>query len=304
MSARDVGRTIDAALAWLAARDAAESAVAAHELGRADSDADAGRWVRWLLDDERDGAWDDDLLATTSALLRIRELREAASLVEQDPAVGRALDWVRARRSVPGAWTDGCDPDRHRRARCHHFAAGFFSPGAPERSFDRAELIDGAPVAGDPEYRFAVSAEALRCTLRWREAGTDDRLHLGALRRVADAWFDDAPPGLTTTALLAALHALVASPDERDRAAAGRALERVAGLQRGDGSWVDADPFHAMAVFGAAADAGVGGARVRQSLDHGARLLVSAQRPDGSWGPEHGPRRALIALRTIRRSAA
>ncbi|NIP79785.1 MAG: hypothetical protein GWM90_11415, partial [Gemmatimonadetes bacterium] len=99
-------RAAAAALEWLTTQDAPESAIAAHEAGVATSAEDAHRWVHHILMGERGGAWDDDLLATVRALLTLRELREAASLKELDPGIGRALDWVRGRRRQPGAWTD------------------------------------------------------------------------------------------------------------------------------------------------------------------------------------------------------
>lgn len=291
-------RAAAAALEWLTAQDAPESAIVSHEAGVATSAEDARRWVRRILDGERDGAWDDgDLLATVRALLTLRELREAASLKELDPGIGRALDWVRSRRRRPGAWTDGCTPERHRRGFCHHFAAGFYSPGTvlPEAPI----LPGGAELTSAAEARFAISAAALRCMLLWRGSGTDARLHLGTLRRMVDGW--DAPPaGLTTTALLAAIRALLASPDPADRDAAAAALTRVAGRQRADGSWTDTDPIYAMAAFHDATAVGVGGERVAAALEYGARLLTATQRTDGSWGPDDGARRALIAWRTLR----
>lgn len=295
-------RTVEAALVWLRTRDAPEAAIAAHEAGRDASPEDARRWVRWIVDRERNGAWDGELPATLRSLGVLRELREAASLKEQDPAIGRALDWVRGRQGMAGAWTDDCSPARHRAGFCHHFAGGFFSPAASDAILGPLDLPSGVRTAGEAETRFALSAGALRCVLLWRGPGTDDRLHLEALRRVVAAWSEARPEGLTTNGLLAAIHALLASPDAVDRGAAARGLRAVAATQRGDGSWVDADPFHALDVFAAAAAAGVGGERVQTTLDYGARLLVAAQHGDGSWGPEHGPRRALIALRTLRRS--
>ena len=294
-------RTADAALAWLAEQDAPEAAIARHEAGVAETDADARRWVRRILDGERDGSWGRDLQATAGALLTLHELREAAGLKEQDPAIGRALDWVHGRIGRPGAWTEGCSPERHRRGLCHHFAGGFFSPGT--LAIPEVELASGALVTGDDQARFVLSTTALRCVLVWRGLGTDARLHLEVLRRIVGEW-RDAPPGLTTTALLAAARALAASPTPEDRDAAGRALAIAAGKQRGDGSWMDADPFHAMAVFAEALGAGIGGDRARSALGYGARLLVATQRGDGSWGPERGPRRALIALRCLRRWSA
>ncbi len=321
-------RAIAAALDWLVVRDAPESAVAAHEFGRAESPEPARRWVRWIVDRERNGSWNDDLGATVRSLLLIRELREAASLREQDPAVGRALDWVRSRQGAPGAWTDGCTPERHRRGWCHHFAGGFYGlagelpaddapaaaavtavtvagPGEPDEPTDDVpagvDLPEGARTAGDAETRFALSATALRCTLLWRGGGTDARLHLEVLRRVVRGWESTRPEGLTTTGLLAAARVLVVSPAPSDREAATEALEMVAGHQRGDGSWVDADPFHALAVFTEALESGIGSTRVATAVDYGAQLLAATQHEDGSWGPEHGARRALIGLRALRR---
>lgn len=307
-------RAIEAALEWLLVRDAPESAVAAHEFGRAESHEPARRWARWIVERERDGSW-GDLDETVRSLLLIREIREAATLREQDPAVGRGLDWVRSRQGAPGAWTDGCSPERHRHGWCHHFAAGFYSPAVPDveitggdppsedaPSGSGVDLPEGARTAGDAEARFALSAAALRCMLLWRGGGTDTGLHLEVLRRVVRGWDVTRPVGLTTTGLLAAARALAASPAPVDREAAGAALEIVAGRQRGDGSWIDADPFHALAVFTDALDAGIGGPRVATAVEYGAGLLVATQRQDGSWGPEHGPRRALIGLRALRRS--
>ncbi len=67
---------------------------------------------------------------------------------------------------------------------------------------------------------------------------------------------------------------------------------------------MDADPFHALAVFGDAAVVGVDDDRTDRALEYGAQLLVAAQHGDGSWGSEHGPRRALIGLRALRRVAS
>jgi hypothetical protein len=64
---------------------------------------------------------------------------------------------------------------------------------------------------------------------------------------------------------------------------------------------VETDAFQALDVIGAAADAGIAVDRMRRALWHGARLLISSQQNDGSWGPDHGARRALIAWRTLRR---
>lgn len=302
MTAESVQRALAACQAWLASQDAPEAIIAAHEAGTTSSSDGARRWVRGIIQDQgHAGSWGNGLLDTAAALLTIQELRLAAGLVERDPAINVGLDWLRSRQNVSGTWTEGCTPERHERGLCHHFMAGFFSPGPPESLWEEGWLRGGLRLVGDPEIRFVGSAVALRCMLLWDAGGSDVMLHLAGLRRVVSGWTDHAPPGLTTGSLLAAAHALLLSPDLDDRAAADAGLRVVAGRQRGDGSWVDADAFQALEVFGTAVDAGVAAERSRRALWHGARLLIASQQADGSWGKAYGPRRALIACRTFRR---
>lgn len=302
MTAGSVERALTAAQAWLAGQDAPEAVIVTHEAGVAEDQAEARRWVRRLLDDQdTQGSWAGDLTATAGTLMTVEEIRTAASLKEQDPAIGRALDWIRARRSVPGAWSDGCSPDRHRVGLCHHFLGGFFSPAPPEVPLEGTALRNGVTATTDAEARFVASATALRCMLPWTRATGDARLHLEGLRRVVDLWPEQSPAGLSTLSLLAAIHVLLQSPVAADRAAAGRGLRLVGGKQRGDGSWVDIDPFQALEVFARAESEQVSTEQARRALWHGARLLISTQKNDGSWGGEQAPRRALIAWRTLRR---
>lgn len=301
MSGGSVDRTLVAATAWLMEQDGPEAAIAAHEADVADPDG-ARRWIRRILDAQApDGSWDGRLLETATALLDIRELRAAAQLREQDPGVGRGLEWLRGRRGLPGRWTDGCSPRRHEQGLCHHFAGGFFSPAPPEEPREEAALRCGVLVTGDPQVRFVASATALRCLLRWGDDGSDARLHLKALRRVVDLWPDRPPEGLSTVALLATIHVLLHSPVPEDRRSAEAGLRIVAGRQRGDGSWVDIDPFQALEVFTDADAAGIAPEQSHDALWHGARLLVSTQKSDGSWGGDQAQRRALVAWRTLRR---
>ena len=302
MTAESVERALTACQAWLAGEDAPESVIARHEAGLADGQDQARRWIRHVLHDQDNrGSWNGDLLETAAALLTIQEIRLAAGMVERDPAINLGLDWIRSRQNATGCWTEGCTPDRHERGLCHHFMAGFFSPGPPEVPCEEAWLRGGLRLTGDQEIRFAASAVALRCLLLWEIGGADVGLHLRALRRVIGGWGDYIPPGLSTGSLLAGIHALLVSPDPEDRDVAAAGLRVVAGRQRGDGSWVDADAFQALEVFGAAAEAGVFSERSRRALWHGARLLIASQQADGSWGRTYGPRRALIAWRTFRR---
>lgn len=301
MTGGSVARSRAAARDWLLAQDAPEAVIAAHEGGTAEDQDAATRWVRRLLDgQDSHGSWGGDLMATACALMTLEEIRTAAALREQDPGVGRALDWIRARRSVPGAWSDGCTPRRHGLGLCHHFLGGFFSPAPPEVPMEDVALRNGVAATSDGEARFIASATALRCMLPWTRATGDARLHLEGLRRVVDSWPELSSLRLTTASLLAAIHVLLQSPVAEDRAAAGRGLRLVGGKQRGDGSWVDMDPFQALEVFAQARAEDVGGEQAHGALWHGARLLTSTQKADGSWGGDRPARRVLIAWRTLR----
>jgi hypothetical protein len=302
MTTSSLDRALAASEAWLVEQDAPEAEVASHEGAIARSDKGARRWVARILNDQdADGSWGGDLLATAEALLMIHELRTAARLKEQDPGIGRAHDWIRARRGSPGSWADGCTPDRHGQGLCHHFIGGFFSPAPPDHECAETRLRCGARLLGDPEVRLVSSALALRCVMAWGAGGRDERLHLEALRRLVRIWPESPPSGLSAGALLAAIHALTVSHHDEDRQTAELGLRLVGGKQRGDGSWVETDAFQALDVMSAAAQAGIAPDQMRRSLWHGARLLIASQQSDGSWGNDHGARRALIAWRTFRR---
>lgn len=312
MIASGVRRTLTAAESWLHSRDAPEAVIDRLEASSAAGPAAgpdpsgpeaATRWIRRLLDTmETTRPGDRDLATTARTLLTVRELREAAGLAGQDPAIGRAIAWIRSRRGIAGAWTDGCSPARHEAGFCHHFVGGFFSPAPPDRSQQGTRLRCGVEAASDGEGRFLASATALRCVLEWQpKPTTDGRLHLRGLRGVVRRWLEEPLPGLSAAALLAAVHALARSRDPDDRRAAEDGIRLVAGRQRGDGSWVGADAFQALDVLLDASAAGVCHERCHTALWHGARLLVSTQKPDGSWGEgDTAARRGLIACRALR----
>lgn len=302
MRAASVDRTLAAAQAWLASQEAPESAIAAHEAGLATSNDPAKRWItRILSEQDPGGAWGGELLTTAEALLTIHELRSAGQVVEQDPAIGRTHDWIASRRGVAGSWADGCSPDRHRQGLCHHFIGGFFSPAPPEVPYAEARLRVGARLTGDSEVRLVSSITALRSALSWGVRARDDALHLAALRHLVRTWGDDPSANLSTGSLLAAVHALIISGTVEDGEAAEWGLRLICGKQRGDGSWVETDAFQALDVISAAVDADVCVELMRRALWHGARLLIATQQDDGSWGADHGARRALVAWRALRR---
>jgi len=302
MTRGGIDRTMDAALAWLAPRDSPEAILATHEAGIATDPKEAPRWVsRILAGQDATGSWDGGLTATAHALLDIAEIRNAAALREQDPGIGRALDRIRDRRAVPGAWSDGCSPPRHRRGTCHHFLGGFLSPAPPEVALECVTLRSGPTVTGDSPARFLASVAALHCLLAWQRDSADIRLHLEGLRRVASLWPASPPPDLPLPCFLAAVRVLMHSPVEEDREEARRGVLLVSGKQRGDGSWVEIDPFQALELFGDADAHGIAPEQARRALWHGAKLLETTQSEDGSWGGDAPDRRTLIAWRTLRR---
>ncbi len=305
MSVDALTEALAAAETWLFDRDAPESVIGRAEAGLPErEDGDAARWVRRIVHlQSADGSWDGELTATAKALLTVRELMDARGLRERAPGIGRALDWLQARRRVPGAWTDGCSPDRHRLGICHHFMGGFFSPAPPAVPVE-AVLRTGAAARSPREARFLASATALRSLLAWRHSpGTDSRLHLQGLRHVVHRWSEPIPE-LSPAGLLAAVHALLGSTEPEDRAAAEHGLGIVAGRQRGDGSWVGADPFQALEVFLSAEVEGVCTDACHQAIWHATRLLVSTRNTDGHWGTDAAERRVLIACRALRSVAS
>lgn len=293
--------------AYLAAADAPESAIARLEAGsQGDAGADAGRWVRRLLDEqEPDGSWQHELLPTAEALLVLHELAELADIREVDPGIPTALDWLRRRRGEPGRYAEGCEPRRHQLGLCEHFFGGTYSPGTPGASAAEVRLANGAPVIGDANVRLAASCVALRAMLRWDPGGTDAWLHIQGILRLLAHWERGSLEEIGDAAIIASVQALVEAPDDDGaRDAAARALELLGGRQRGDGSWLAADAFQALELFLTARARDLAPEAVQRTLEYGARLLVSTQQADGSWGRERGSRGTLIGLRTLRAASS
>ena len=140
----------DRAEAAIAASDAVDAVIARREAGRArpDDDALTEQHVAELAAGQRDdGSWDGELVRTAEILLLLHDLVApdgdgAAAKGRTDgseraratatPVVERGMAWLRGRRRRPGCYGEGCTPERHAEALCHHFMGGFFSPGPPE----------------------------------------------------------------------------------------------------------------------------------------------------------------------------
>lgn len=249
-----------------------------------------------------DGSWGGHLGLTAEALLLLTDLRPFEADVSA--AVERGVAWIGGRRSLPGAWSDACTPDRHANGLCRHFAGGFFSPGARAFSFAGTTLASGARLEGDDDARLALSALALRAVLDQRSPTRDDVLHIDALRRIADLLLREQtrigiPAAVTVLATLA-----------RVPRSAGHlttvhgAFSRLAGSQRADGSWPGAEMFHVADALLQAVRSGYGSPVFDSALARTAQLLILTQQADGSWGSDAGPYRLLTGWRTLRYVAA
>lgn len=303
-----IQRALGAVEAYFLESDGAEALLARREAGRpAPGDAGAMEAVAAAILNAQhdDGSWGGGLLDTAEALLALHELWDGAPPRRRTNArkqLERGLDWLRTRRGVPGRYGEGCEPQRHELALCHHFLGGFFSPAPPEPPLEAVRLSCGAPVAGDAAARLAASCVALQAKLRWGRYGRDVELHLEGLRRIAELW--SRRDGLfTVPAFVAALAALVDAPDEASRDAAARGVATLVGAQRADGTWPDVDLFQVIELLQRVARMGGASAALDAALRRGALLLAVSLQDDGTWGQHAGTRRTLIGWRALRYAA-
>ncbi len=254
-----------------------------------------------LAGQSSDGSLGGSVAITAEALLLLSDLQVAAEYVAP---VARATQWLRRRRRAPGKFTEGCSPERHEAWICEHFAGGFFSPGPPSRSYAKTKLANGLMFETDADARLGLSCLALHAVRRWSKPTADDLIHLDTLARIANFSFRSGPPPVAMSALIMVLAALTSAPRRPEFIMALHgALTRLAGTQRADGSWPDADPFHIADVFLLAVHSGYGSPVFDAALSRTADLLVLTQNPDGSWGADGGPARLLSGWRTLRYAA-
>jgi hypothetical protein len=254
-----------------------------------------------LSHQSEDGSWGGSVALTAEALLVLADLRIPGEKLKN---LERAQQWLRKRRGVSGTYIDGCSADRHELAICEHFAAGFFSPAPPNRSLSGTRLANGLVFPTDADARLGLSALALHALLRWRRASVDDSLHLDALRRIGNAALrsNGLEVGVPTLILVLSVLTLAPRTPEFISVLHG-ALTRLAGTQRADGSWPNADPFHVAELYVEAHQAGYGSPVFDAAIVRTAELLVLTQKEDGSWGQEAGPYRLLSGWRTLRHAA-
>lgn len=281
-----------------------ESFIARREIegGTAEDDEIIGAVGDELLSHQSpDGSWGGSLAVTAEALLLLDDLHVPSRFATP---VARAEQWLRKRRRASGRYTEGCDPDRHKAALCEHFAGGFFSPGPPSKDFSNTRLASGLVFPTDRDARLGLSSLALHAVRRWSRCTTDDFSHLEALARIANSALRGHSSAWKMPTLIMVLSALTSAPRRPGFIIVLHgALTRLAGMQRADGSWPDADAFLVAEVFLLAVHRGYGSPVFDAAIARTAEMLALVQQEDGGWGATVEPPRLLSGWRTLRYAA-
>jgi hypothetical protein len=254
----------------------------------ADEELRAQLTERLRRDTRPDGSVGGSLLATAWRAIELLELGHAGD----QPGTQRAVNWVLTTQNKPGAYGEGCTPERHQRRVCEHFVTGFFAPALATQRVAPITFPDGKVFRVEGPARFAVSCLALRAVLQSGERRPAVEQHVASLVRLHEEWENWGgyfPPDLVGS-VIAAL--AVAGPARQD------VLRRLTGIvrdhQEPDGTWADADLFHLLdALTLARTDA------ARRAVQRAVPALVERQRPDGTFGPTAREERALVALRAL-----
>jgi hypothetical protein len=250
--------------------------------------------ARRVVDDLRaetrmDGSIGGDVVTT---IWRAHELLDLGSAGDHAGTV-RVLGWVLGLQNKPGAFSEGCSPPRHAHRACEHFISGFFSPAPVEQRFAPVMLPNGKVFQAEPAARFAVSCLALRAALRARlERRPQVQQHLLSLVQLAEQW-DDWNGYFAPDAIVSGIHALAFAPAEH-RDLLPRLASFVAAHQADDGSWPQADLFHALDALHA-----LGTGEAHAAVQRAVPALLARQRIDGSFGSTAQQERALIGLRSL-----
>lgn len=292
MGGADIQRTLDGILTFTAGRHTRAAAVVRRLLGHPDpADTELSEHlIREIRRRSRiDGSMGGSLADTAWSAWELMELgclTDCAGLV-------RMVGYVLAQQDKPGHFGEGCTPEAHERRHCHHFMAGFFSPGGRDTEIAPLALPSGVSFADEDDARLAASTLTLRTVLR---AGEDRRHtvvdHLGALLDsdlLADPWDSGDNPDLF---FLLAGAVSFGPPEYRARLAQARAT--VVDRQQPDGTWPGTHFFHALDML-----TGMTGSEVRGAAAHAAAHLSEIQQPTGAFDDAGNEEWVSIATRVL-----
>lgn len=241
-----------------------------------------------------DGSVGGAALPTIWRAIELMELGHSG----QEPGTARFITWTLGLAGQPGAFGEGCHPARHEQKACDHYLAGFFAPVPETERLAPITLPCGKTFRAEAQARFAVSCLALRAVLMAGLAGKASvKKHLTSLAVLADVW-DDWSGYYAPDLITSALHPLAISPPIYRGATLKTALF-VAENQQADGTWANADLFHALESLMAANTP-----PAKTAVTRAVPALIAMQRKDGSFGATAQEERALIGLRAMLGGAA
>lgn len=277
---------------FFADRPTRQGVLAREALGRpapADAHTRAALVDRLRAETRLDGSLGGAALPT---IWRAHELMDLGHGGDQ-PGTVRTMSWVLSLQGRPGAFGEGCSEERHRHRACEHFLGGFFSPAPPEQRVAPITFPNGKVFRAEPAARFAVSALALRASLRaghaQRPAVVEHLVGLGRLEQEWEKWGSYYTPDIVASGL-----AGLADAPPPYNASSRRVSATIAAHQEPDGTWAQAELFH---VVEALVWAGTDPART--ALRRAAPALIERQRPDGSFAGAAREERAWIGLRAL-----
>jgi hypothetical protein len=211
----------------------------------------------------------------------------------QEPGTARFITWTLGLAGHPGAFGEGCHPARHEQKACDHYLAGFFAPAAETERLAPITMPCGKTFRAEAQARFAVSCLALRAVLMAGLAGKASiKKHLTSLAVLADVW-NDWSGYYAPDLIIAALYPLAVSPPVY-RGATLKTARFIAENQQDDGTWLNADLFHALESLLVANTP-----PAKKAIARAVPALLGLQRKDGAFGATAQEERALIGLRAM-----
>lgn len=236
-----------------------------------------------------DGSVGGAALPTIWRAIELMELGHSG----QEPGTARLITWVLGLAGKPGAFGEGCHPARHEQKACDHYLAGFFAPAPETERLAPITLPCGKTFRAEAAARFAVSCLGLRAVLMAGLAGRASvKKHLTSLSLLANEW-NDWSGYYAPDLIITALYPLAIAPPVH-RGATLKTAVFIGENQESDGTWKNADFFHALESL-LAADT----PPARKAVARAVPALVAMQRKDGAFGATAQEERALIGMRAL-----